>query len=132
VTGVQTCALPISPANAAAALAALAIIQAEPERLATLHRHADRMRRELAALGFDTGRSATPIVPVVIGDRMRTVAAARALLDEGVFVYPIIAPAVPARRSLLRTSYMATHTDAHLDRILAAFAKVGRRLGLVG
>jgi 8-amino-7-oxononanoate synthase len=118
------------PACAAAALAALDIIGTEPGRIATLHRNADRMRQELTAMGFDTGNSATPIVPVVVGDRRKTVAAARAMLDEGVFVYPIIAPAVPATRSLLRTSYMATHTSDHLDRILAAFAKVGRKFGL--
>jgi 7-keto-8-aminopelargonate synthetase-like enzyme len=80
---------------------------------------------------FDIGHSATPIVPVIVGDRMKTVAAARGMLDEGVLVYPIIAPAVPATRSLLRTSYMATHTDDQLDQILAAFAKVGRRFGLI-
>jgi len=114
------------PANAAAALAALEIIAAEPERIAAVHRHADFLRRELSALGFTIGTGISPIVPVIIGDRKTTVAAARFLLDAGIMVYPVIAPAVPARRCLLRVCAMATHTPAHLDRIVAAFAAFAR------
>jgi 8-amino-7-oxononanoate synthase len=122
----------IPPANAAAALAALGIVEAEPERIVTLHRHAGRMRRELSGLGFDTGGSGSPIVPVVMGERMLAVAAARALRDAGILVYPVMPPAVAPRRCLLRVSAMATHTEAHIDQILTAFAKVGRQLGVIG
>ena len=123
----------IPPANAAAALAALAaleIIQEEPERIARVNQVGERMRTELRRLGFHVGASQTPIVPVVIGDDMRTFMAWKALYEAGIYTNPVISPAVPPESALLRTSYMATHTDEQLDRVLVAFAQVGQTLGL--
>jgi 8-amino-7-oxononanoate synthase len=121
----------IPPANAAAALAALHVMQAEPERIQRVNDIAATMRKEYLRLGFDIGKSETPVIPILIGDDMRTLAIWKALFDAGVFVNPVIAPAVPEGRQLLRTSYMATHTDEQLNRILETFAKVGKQVGLI-
>ena len=89
------------------------------------------MQRELDALGFDTGNAASPVIPIAIGDDMDTYAADMELQDEGIFVNPVVPPAVPPGRALIRTSYMATHTRDHLDLALEALAKIGRRRGLI-
>jgi 8-amino-7-oxononanoate synthase len=119
------------PANAAAALAALHVMQAEPERIQRVNDIAAYMRKEYLRLGFDIGKSETPVIPIFIGDDMRTLTIWKALFDAGVFVNPVIAPAVPEGRQLLRTSYMATHTDGQMSRILEIFAKVGKQVGLI-
>lgn len=121
----------IPPANAASAMAALEIIENEPERIESLHKNAEILRKGLLKLGFDTGNSITPIIPVIIGNRILTVKIAGDLLKEGIFVNPIISPAVPVGRDLIRTSCMATHTEKQLDRILEAFEKTGRKFGLI-
>ncbi len=121
----------IPPANTAAALAALQVMREEPERIERLNRNAERMRREFKRLGFDIGNSVTPVIPIIIGDDMRTFLTWKGLFESGVFVNPIISPAVPAGRQLLRTSYMATHTDEQLDRVLEAFEAVGKMVGLI-
>lgn len=115
---------------AAAALAALDIMEKEPERVARLWENADYMREGLRDIGYDIGQSNTPIIPVIIRDQFRTILAWRALIEEGVYTNPVIPPGVPPNLSLLRTSYMATHTREHLDRALAAFRTVGERLDL--
>jgi 7-keto-8-aminopelargonate synthetase-like enzyme len=117
--------------NAAAALAALQVMRSEPERSERLNVIASRMRKELRQLGFNIGNSETPIIPIIIGDDMRTIFAWKALFEAGVFVNPILAPAVPEGRQLLRTSYMATHTDEQLDRALAIYEQVGKQVGLI-
>ncbi len=89
------------------------------------------MKRELATLGFNTLDSVTPIVPIEIGDDPATFQMTSLLFDQGVFVNPVISPAVPPGRSMLRTSYMATHTEDHLDFALEALAKAGREVGLI-
>ena len=121
----------IPPANAAAALAALQVMREEPERIECLNQISERMHLEYRRLGFDIGNSCTPVIPIIIGDDMRTVFAWKSLFENGVFVNPILSPAVPAGRQLLRTSYMATHTDEQLDRVLEIFARVGKNLGLI-
>ncbi len=121
----------IPPANAAAALAALHIMQEEPERVARLNEIAAYMRREYKRLGFDTGTSETPVIPIIVGDLDRTIATWKLLFDAGVFVNPVLSPAVPEGHELLRTSYMATHTDAQLDRVLEVFEQVGKQVGLI-
>lgn len=121
----------IPPTNAAAALAALEVMQEEPERIARVNDIGDMMRREFRLLGFDVGHSETPIIPIIIGDNTATFKAWRTLYDAGVYTNPVISPAVPPELSLLRTSYMATHTDEQLDRVLDAFERVGRYLGLI-
>jgi 8-amino-7-oxononanoate synthase len=119
------------PANAAAALAALHVMQDEPERIQRVNDVAAYMRKEYTRLGFDIGNSVTPVVPILIGDDVRTLGIWKALFDAGVFVNPVISPAVPEGRQLLRTSYMATHTDEQMNRVLEIFARVGKQVGLI-
>ncbi|MFZ0492730.1 MAG: pyridoxal phosphate-dependent aminotransferase family protein [Acidimicrobiia bacterium] len=121
----------IPPPNAAAALASLEIMRAEPERVEQLRRNGDRWRTGLQQLGFDTGNSVSPIVPVIVGDDMVTFGMWRMLLDEGVYTNPVISPATPNGRQLLRTSCMATHTDDQIDEALEAFAKIGKLADLI-
>ena len=83
------------------------------------------------ALGFDTGTSETPIIPVIIKDAARTYEMCSLLLDYGVFVNPIVSPAVPPGRELLRTSFMATHTEKQLSQVLKTFESVGKQVGLI-
>jgi 7-keto-8-aminopelargonate synthetase-like enzyme len=121
----------ISPANAAAALASLKIIREEPERVERLAQIAERMRKGFQEMGFNIGPSTTPIIPIIIGDDTATLMSWKLLFENGVFVNPVLSPAVPAGMQLLRTSYMATHTDEQLDQVLDTFQKVGRQLGLI-
>jgi 8-amino-7-oxononanoate synthase len=120
------------PANAAAALAALEVMQEEPERITRINQIGARMQAAFRQLGFNVGASETPIIPVIVGDDMRTFIAWKALYEAGVYTNPVVSPAVSPGSSLLRTSYMATHTDEQLDRVLAVFAEVGQALGLIG
>lgn len=121
----------IPPANAAAALAALHVMRDEPEHVARVNQIADRMRQEYRRLGFDTGNSVSPIIPIVTGTLERTLMFWKALFEAGVFVNPVIPPAVPEGRCLLRTSYMATHTDEQMDRVLETFAAIGKQVGII-
>ena len=121
----------IPPSNAAAALAALQVMREEPERIQRVNDNAEYMRKGFHALGFDTGASVTPVVPVIIGDLHRTIMIWRLLFDAGVFVNPVLSPGVQPGRELLRTSYMATHTKDQLDRVLEIFAAVGKQVGLI-
>ncbi|MCD6289318.1 MAG: aminotransferase class I/II-fold pyridoxal phosphate-dependent enzyme [Anaerolineae bacterium] len=119
------------PSNIAACLAALDVMRSEPERIERLLNNAKKMREGLTSLGFNIGRSQTPVIPVIIGDDMLTFTMWRRLFEEGVFVNPVISPAVPPNQQLLRTSYMATHTDEQLDQVLETFEKVGREVGII-
>lgn len=121
----------IPPSNAAAALEALDVMRKEPERCERVMAIADRMRKGYRGLGFDIGNSTTPVIPVIIGDNERTFLAWKMLFDNGVFVNPVISPAVPSGKQLLRTSYMATHTDEQMDHVLDVFKKVGKEIGLI-
>lgn len=121
----------IPAANAAAALAALKIMREEPERVDRLVAIAERVRTELRRMGFNIGGSVSPIVPIIIGDRMKTLFAWRALFDAGVFVNPILSPGVPEGMDLLRTSYMASHTDEQIGKVLGIYGEVGKQLGLI-
>ena len=121
----------IPAANAAAALAALQIMREEPERVERLSAIGERMRRELRGMGYNIGNSVSPIIPIFVGDNPRTLMAWRAMFDAGVFVNPILSPAVPAGMELLRTSYMASHTDEQLDQVLNIYCEVGKQVGLI-
>lgn len=119
------------PSNTAAVLAALEVMQEEPERIQRVNDIGERMRKGFQSLGFDTGPSVSPVVPIMIGDTMRTIAMWKGLFDRGVFVNPVLSPAVPEGQELLRTSYMATHTDEQLDRVLEAFEQIGHNVGII-
>jgi 8-amino-7-oxononanoate synthase len=121
----------IPPANAAAALAALEVMRDEPERVDRVLAIGQKMCKAFSAMGFNTGCSVTPIIPIIIGEDQKTFAFWRALFDAGVFVNPIISPATPPGMQLLRTSYMATHTDEQLDRVLNIFYDVGKKLQVI-
>ncbi len=120
-----------TPASVAAALVALDILETEPWRIDKLLANADKMRDGFKKMGFTVMDSRTGIVPVVLGDVEKTMVFWRKLYDRGVFVNAFIPPGVPPTLSMLRTSYMATHEDHHLDQILNVFHDAGRELGII-
>lgn len=119
------------PGNVATVLACLDIVEAEPERRDRLWRNVRRMKQGFDDLGFEVIDHGSPILSIVIGSDEATFEFNRRLFEEGVFVNPVVPPAVPEGQSLLRTSYMATHTDEDLDAILGAFRRVGERLRIL-
>ncbi len=121
----------IPASNAASALAALQVMREEPERIERVNEIGRRMRAGYQSLGFDIGKSETPVVPIIIGDDMKTFLFWKSLFENGVFVNPVISPAVAPGHQLIRTSYMATHTDDQLDRVLEVFGRVGKELGII-
>ena len=121
----------LPPAQAAAALAALDVIDDEPWRVGLLHRQQESYREGLQALGYDTMDSSTCVVPVLIGDEAATFDLTRELFDAGLFVCPIVHPAVPRGTDRLRTTIMATHTDEDIEYALDAFEAAGTKLALV-
>lgn len=120
-----------TPAAAAAALAALEILEQEPERVTKLIANASKVRNELTSLGFNVVQGRTAIVPVIVGSDELAFQMWRMLYDNGVFVNTFISPGVPPGRQMMRTSYMSTHEDEHLDIIVSTFEKVGKELGLI-
>ena len=121
----------LPPSCVATIGAAVEVIEAEPERRTQLWKNAQRVREGLQEMGFDTGLSETPIIPVIVGDEVLAFRMGRALYEQGIFANVSVRSAVPEGRCLIRTSYMATHTDAHIDRVLEAFRIVGRDLGVI-
>ena len=119
------------PASVAATLAALDIIETEPQRRERLWQIAKKMHDGFKRLGFNIGETKTPIIPIYIGEDLQTFKVWKALLEEGVFTNPIISPAVPPGSALLRTSYTATHTDEQLNKALEIFEKVGKKMGII-
>ncbi len=112
----------ISPPNVASAMTALKILKNEPERLERLRNNVKKMKTGLDKLGFDTMGSKTPIIPIRVGDEQETFKFAKRIFEEGLFVNPVVPPA--AHVGLVRTSYMATHTEEDLDFTLEVFAKL--------
>ena len=119
------------PANVATVLKALEILQEETWRLDRLEEISNYMRNSLREMGFNVWTSQTPIIPVVIGGMTDCFQFWKGLFEAGVYVNAVVPPGVPRGQSLVRTSYMATHTDDHLDRILEAFRKVGIKRGII-
>ncbi|HKJ93072.1 MAG TPA: aminotransferase class I/II-fold pyridoxal phosphate-dependent enzyme [Longimicrobiales bacterium] len=119
------------PSAVAAALAALDVIQEEPERREQLWHNTRRMQEGLTSLGYDIGGSVTPVIPVVIGELEPMLVFWKELFDAGVFTNPVTPPAVPEHACRLRISMMATHTDEHVDRVLEAFAQVGKQMAVI-
>jgi len=121
----------IPAANAAAALAALDIMETEPERRERLMAITRKMTAGYRALGYNIGNTETPIIPIIIRDDMKTLELWKSLYDAGVYTNAVLPPGVSPGMSLLRTSYMATHTDEQMDRVLEVFEEVGKRVGAI-
>jgi 8-amino-7-oxononanoate synthase len=121
----------IPPANAATAFTALQVMQEEPQRVKRVNDIGDYMRKNYHELGFNTGTSVSPIIPIFVGDDRRAAIIWKAMFDAGVYVNMVVSPAVPEGKQLLRTSYMATHTDQQLNKVLEIFSQVGKQVGLI-
>jgi 8-amino-7-oxononanoate synthase len=121
----------LPPPNLMTAMAALDIMENEPEYVEQLWDNGNKMLEGLNGLGFNTGNTETPIIPVIIGDDEPTFLTWRLLFERGLYTNPVISPAVPPGQSMLRTSYTATHTEEQLDRSLEIMAGVGRQIGLI-
>ncbi|HVG95066.1 MAG TPA: aminotransferase class I/II-fold pyridoxal phosphate-dependent enzyme [Planctomycetota bacterium] len=120
------------PSNVATVLACLDVVEREPERRERLWANVRRMKAGFDDLGFEVIDHGSPILSIMVGTDEATFEFNRRLFEEGVFVNPVVPPAVPEGQSLLRTSYMATHTEEDLDTILRAFRRVGERLRILG
>ena len=121
----------LPPAAVATVIAVLETLENEPELIVNSHRAAERARQGLASLGFNVGNSEAPIIPIIVGDEAQTLMFWKRLFGNGVFTNPVVSPAVASGGELLRTSYMATHTDDMIDRALDIFEKCGRELGII-
>jgi len=119
------------PSNVASVLAAMKILEREPERRTQLWENTEYIRSGLLELGFNLGPSETPVIPILTGSEERTFGFWRGLYEAGVFANPIIPPAVEPGNGLIRTSYMATHTREILDRVLAICNEVGQATGVL-
>jgi len=118
-------------ANVAAVLAALEIMKNEPERIDRLWEVTARMRAGLKEMGFEMGPSTTPIIPIMVGEMNKTLMAWKMCFDAGLYTNAVVPPGVPYDQCLLRTSYMATHTDEQIDRALNILGEVGKELELI-
>ena len=121
----------LPPASTASVLEALKIMSEEPERIQRLWDNTNYMLAEFKAMGYDTGTSCTPVIPLHVGDMMVAFEMWKRLGDEGVFINPVVPPAVPPNSCLIRTSFMATHTRAQLDFALEKFRRIGKDLKVI-
>jgi 8-amino-7-oxononanoate synthase len=119
------------PYAVATVRACLQIMRSEPDLRQRLWRNKQHLQAGLAALGFDTGTTETPIVPILVGDAPRTLLFWRALFDHGVFANAVLPPAVPEGAARIRTSVMATHTEALIDEALERIGRAGKQIGLI-
>lgn len=119
------------PATIAAVSTALRIMKEEPHHVRRLQAIGRRMIDEFKRLGFNVGDAQTPIIPLIIGDDLLMFRFYRALIEHGVYANPVVSPAVPPGRALIRTSYMAIHSDDELDRALEVCATQARALGII-
>ena len=125
---IYTTAIP--PAMAAAVLAALDIVEREPERRQQLWANTRELADGLRSLGYTLGATRSQILPVIIGEARETMVVAEAILQRGVFAHGIRPPTVPEGTSRIRVTPMATHTSEHLSRTLDAFAAAGKEVGI--
>jgi len=120
-----------TPSSVAAAIAALDILEKEPQLIDKLMYNSRKMRKGLAKMGYTVSEHDSAVVPVIIGDTEKVLEMWGGLFEAGVFVNAFIRPGVPPGMEMLRTSYMATHEDKHLDKILDVFSIVGKKLGII-
>jgi 7-keto-8-aminopelargonate synthetase-like enzyme len=121
----------MTPSSVATVLATLEIINNEPERREKLWNITRKMKSGFEAMGFNTGPTETPIIPVIIGNDELTFLLWKMLRNDGIFTNPVIYPAVPKDQTLIRTSYSASHTEVELNKVLHCFEKNGKKLGLL-
>jgi len=121
----------ITPPSVATAIATVDIIQTEPDRREKLWKITKKMKSGFQALGFNTGPTETPIIPIIVGTDETAFMLWRLLREDGIFTNPVVYPAVPKGQSLIRTSYSATHTEEELDTVLVSFEKGGKQLGII-
>lgn len=120
-----------TPASVAAALAALDVLEAQPELVTKVVGNAEKVRRGLTEMGYDVKQGRTAIVPVMIYDDEKAFKLWKNLYDSGVFVNVFISPATPPNHAMMRNSFMATHEDHHLDQVLEIYKKAGKQLGII-
>lgn len=120
------------PAAAGSVLECLKIVQEEPQHLANLWKNANKMSTELKRMGYNTLNSRTPIIPLLIGDDFTAFAFTQKLYERGVFATPVVKPAVPDGCALIRTSYMASHSENDLNYVLEVLQSLGKEFGIIG
>ena len=121
----------LPPASAASVIAAIDIMKSEPDRIDRLWKNTKKMQKGFKEMGYDIGVSETPIIPLHVGDMMTAFKMWKILADDGIFINPVIPPAVPPNNCLIRTSFMATHTNQQLNVALEKFEKVGKKLKII-
>ena len=121
----------LPPASAATVIEAMNIMAEEPERIEKLWDNTHYMAENFKNMGYDIGPSTTPVIPLHVGDMMNAFKMWKLLDEEGVFINPVVPPAVPPADTLIRTSFMATHTRKQLDEALEKFEKVGKKIGII-
>jgi 7-keto-8-aminopelargonate synthetase and related enzymes len=121
----------IPPSVTAANIKVLEIVEKEPERVKRLWDNRDYFKKGLDSMGFDTGHSQTPIVPVIVGDTKKAKELSRTLFKKGIFVLPIVYPMVPRGTERIRNQLNADHTKDDLDKVLNAYEKTGKELGII-
>jgi 8-amino-7-oxononanoate synthase len=120
----------LAPAVAGGVLKALQILRSEPELMEPLWKNTRKMHEGFKSLGFKIGTTQTPIVPILIGSEVKAFMFAQKLYEEGIFATPAVFPAVRYGEAIIRTSYMATHTEQELDYVLETFGRLGREMGI--
>lgn len=121
----------IAPSNAASVIAAIDLIEEEPERIVKLWDNTHHAKKLLIDAGFNTGKSETPIIPVFVGDEIKTFMLTKMLQDEGVFINPVINPAVPKGDEMIRFSLMATHSFDQIEEAVDKIAKIAKKLQII-
>jgi 8-amino-7-oxononanoate synthase len=122
----------MTPASAASVLAALDIMESEPERTEHLWEVSNYALNKFKAAGFDTGKSESPIIPLFIRDDIKALKLTQMLLADGIFVNPVVSPAVPKQDCLIRFSLMATHTNDQVDIAVEKITRASKMLGILG
>ena len=120
----------LPPASTAAVLECIKLVQEDDSILKNLWKNVNKMRTAFRELNYDTMGSSTPIIPVLIGDDQKAFLFTKRLYELGIFATPVVPPAVPPDMALIRTSYIATHTDTELDHVIEVFEKLGKELDI--
>jgi 8-amino-7-oxononanoate synthase len=122
---------PIPPVNAAVATAALEVIEDEPERVERLHKNMKKYREGIKSMGYNIGNTVTAIVPIIIGGEDETLELCKIVNEMGVFICPIVFPAVQKGTSRLRSHVLTNHTTRDIEEALEIFEKAGKSLGII-